>query len=180
MKENQSHEARRRAFIREHHPDRGGDPGGFIAGLRALDSEREQGNGPLPEVVVVRRRPWLVRKAAAVVRRLRYGPRPSRVRLPVTACPSLALLVAAATSTATLRRGPGLRYVLTRGAGPRRSRLPGRGRLVMSAESPGACETMSLDKRGAVRRVIGQPYDWPYRCVREGLVSKRDLSSHVL
>ena len=37
-------------------------------------------SGPLPEVVVVRRRPWLVRKATAVVRRLRYGPRPPRVR----------------------------------------------------------------------------------------------------
>lgn len=92
MKENQSHEARRRAFIRKHHPDRGGDAGEFIAGLRALDAEREQGSGPLPEVVVVRRRPWLVRKATAVGRRLRYGPRPSRVRLPVTACPLLVVL----------------------------------------------------------------------------------------
>jgi hypothetical protein len=82
MKENQSHEARRRAFIRDHHPDRGGDPGAFIAGLRTLDAEREQGSGPLPKVVVVRRRAWLVRKATVVVRRLRYGPRPSRVRLP--------------------------------------------------------------------------------------------------
>jgi hypothetical protein len=77
-------EARRRAFIREHHPDRGGDPGAFIAGLCALDAERELGSGPLPKVVVVRRRPWPVRKATAVARRLRYGPRPSRVRLPVT------------------------------------------------------------------------------------------------
>src|SRR5487761_1809001 len=85
MKENQSHETRRRAFIRKHHPDRGGDPGAFIAGLRALDAEREQDSGPLPKVVVVRRRPWLVRKATAVVRRLRYGPSPSRVRLTVTA-----------------------------------------------------------------------------------------------
>ena len=94
MKENQPHEARRRAFIREHHPDRGGDPGAFIAGLRTLDAEREQGSGPLPKVVVVRRRAWPVRKATAVVRRLRYGPRPSRVRLPVTARPALPALVA--------------------------------------------------------------------------------------
>ena len=79
MNENQDHGARRRAFIREHHPDRGGDPVAFIAGLRSLDEEREQGSGPLPQVVVVRRRPWLVRKATAVARRLRYGPRPSRV-----------------------------------------------------------------------------------------------------
>jgi hypothetical protein len=83
-RENQPHEARRRAFIREHHPDRGGDPAAFIAGLRALDAERELGSRPLPKVVVVRRRPWPVRKATTVVRRLRYGPRPSRVRLPVT------------------------------------------------------------------------------------------------
>ena len=86
MNENQAHEARRRAFIRDHHPDRGGDPGTFIAGLRSFDTEREQGSGPLPKVVVVRRRPWLVGKATAVVRRLRYGPSPSRVRLPVTWC----------------------------------------------------------------------------------------------
>ena len=95
MKETQSHEARRRAFIRDHHPDRGGDPGAFIAGLRTLDAEREQGSGPLPEVVVVRRRAWLVRKATVIVRRLRYGPRPSRVRLPVRACSVLAVLAAA-------------------------------------------------------------------------------------
>jgi hypothetical protein len=72
--------ARRRAFIREHHPDRGGDPGAFIAGLRALDAESEAGSEPPPAVVVVRRRPWAVRKATAAVRRLRYGPRPARVR----------------------------------------------------------------------------------------------------
>src|SRR4030088_2099429 len=95
MKENQSHEARRRAFIRDYHPDRGGDPAAFIAGLRTLDAEREQGSGPPPKVVVVRRRAWLVRKATVVVRRLRYGPRPSRVRLRGTACSVLAVLVAA-------------------------------------------------------------------------------------
>jgi hypothetical protein len=95
MEENQSHEARRRAFIRDHHPDRGGDPGAFIAGLHTLDAEREQGNGPLPKVVVVRRRAWLVRKATVVVRRLRSGPRPSRVRLPVRACSVLAVLAPA-------------------------------------------------------------------------------------
>jgi len=83
--ENQSHEARRRAFIRERHPDHGGDPGAFIAGLRAIDAERELGNDPLPEIVVFRRRPWLVSRATAAMRRLRHGPKPSRVRLPLTA-----------------------------------------------------------------------------------------------
>jgi hypothetical protein len=75
--------ADRRTFIREHHPDRGGDPDAFIAGLRALNAEREQGSETLPEIIVVRRRPWLVHQAAAAMRRLRYGPRPPRVRLPV-------------------------------------------------------------------------------------------------
>src|ERR1700761_5984466 len=49
MKENQSHEARRRAFIREHHPDRGGDPGAFIAGMRVLDAEGGLGSGAPPQ-----------------------------------------------------------------------------------------------------------------------------------
>jgi hypothetical protein len=80
MPADQSHEARRRAFIRERHPDRGGDPAAFIAGLRALDAERAPDGGPLPTVVFVRRRPWAVAAATAVARRLRYGPRPPRVR----------------------------------------------------------------------------------------------------
>jgi hypothetical protein len=107
MKENQSHEARRRAFIREHHPDCGGDAVAFIAGLRALDAEREQGSGPLPEVVVVRRRPWLVRKVTAVGRRLRYGPRPSRVSLP--AAPE----IHDRAGRERARTGPGWSTVLT-------------------------------------------------------------------
>ena len=101
MDDKQARGARRRAFIREHHPDRGGDPGAFIAGLRTLDAEREQGSGPLPKVVVVRRRAWLVRKATMVVRRLRYGPRPSRVRLPVRACSVQAVLAAAGGAMAS-------------------------------------------------------------------------------
>jgi hypothetical protein len=80
MDEKQARGARRRAFIREHHPDRGGDPRAFIAGLRTLDAERERRSVPPPAVLVVRRRTWIVRKASAAARRLRYGPRPSRVR----------------------------------------------------------------------------------------------------
>jgi hypothetical protein len=79
MDEKQAREARRRAFIREHHPDRGGDPRAFIAGLRTLDAERGRGGAP-PAVLVVRRRTWIARTASAAARRLRYGPRPSRVR----------------------------------------------------------------------------------------------------
>ena len=33
-------ERRRRQFVQEHHPDRGGDPEEFIAGLRAFDTEQ--------------------------------------------------------------------------------------------------------------------------------------------
>jgi hypothetical protein len=80
LRPDQSREARRRAFIREHHPDRGGDPGAFIAGLRDLDADHQPGSGALPPVVVVRRRAWLVRQASAAVRRFRCGPTPPRVR----------------------------------------------------------------------------------------------------
>jgi hypothetical protein len=81
MDETQVHEIRRRRarFIRMHHPDRGGDPDVFIAGLRALDRELRQGTGPPPRVIIVKRRPWLTRQAIAVARRLRHGPRPPRV-----------------------------------------------------------------------------------------------------
>lgn len=79
MSESQSPESRRRAFIRDHHPDRGGDPDAFIAGLRSLGQERSRGSEPPPRITFVRRRPWLARKATAVVRRLRHEPRPPRV-----------------------------------------------------------------------------------------------------
>jgi hypothetical protein len=51
-----------------------------MAGLRAFDTGPDD-PGPLPAVVAVRRRPWLTRQVAAAARRLRYGPRPPRVRL---------------------------------------------------------------------------------------------------
>jgi hypothetical protein len=71
---------RRREFIRTHHPDRGGDMDAFVAGLRAFDTAGEQDPGPLPRVVIVRRRAWLLRLAVAAVRRLRHDARPPRVR----------------------------------------------------------------------------------------------------
>jgi hypothetical protein len=80
LRPDQSREARRRAFIRKHHPDRGGDPVAFIAGLRNLDAYDQPASGALPPVVVVRRRAWLVRQTSAAVRRLRCGPTPPRVR----------------------------------------------------------------------------------------------------
>jgi hypothetical protein len=80
LRTGQPPEARRREFIREHHPDHGGDPAAFIAGLRTLDADRENDRGMPSAVVVVRRRAWLVRRAGAAARRFRYGPTPPRVR----------------------------------------------------------------------------------------------------
>jgi hypothetical protein len=72
---------RRRKFIRAHHPDRGGDPDVFIAGLRRLEAESEQlGQEPLPRVVVVARRAWLIRLTTALARRVHPGERVPRVR----------------------------------------------------------------------------------------------------
>jgi hypothetical protein len=82
MTDLQAQEARRRRrdFIRAHHPDGGGDPEAFIAGLRAFGAGYEPDMGPPPEVIIIRRRAWLLRQAATLARRLRYGPRPPRVR----------------------------------------------------------------------------------------------------
>ena len=82
MSETQAGEARRRRrdFIRAHHPDRGGDPDSFIAGLRAFGTGSEQDPGPLPRVVIVRRRAWLIRLVVALAGRFRYGSGPPRMR----------------------------------------------------------------------------------------------------
>lgn len=72
---------RRRDFIRAHHPDRGGDPGVFIAGMRAFNEEAGlPGREPQPRVVVVAHRAWPVRLVIAVARRLRPGRSAPRVR----------------------------------------------------------------------------------------------------
>jgi hypothetical protein len=72
---------RRREFIWLHHPDRGGDPASFIAGMRALDAEQAlNAPEPLPRVIIVRHRPWLIRLASKAVRRLRHEREPPRVR----------------------------------------------------------------------------------------------------
>ena len=74
-------ERRRREFIRVNHPDRGGDPDAFIAGMRSFDAEAGPlGTEPLPRVVVVSHRSWLTRLAIAVAQRLRHGKRAPRVR----------------------------------------------------------------------------------------------------
>jgi hypothetical protein len=73
-------ERRRRDFIREHHPDRGGDPDVFVAGLRSFDGDEEGSPQPGPRVVVVVRRRLLpTRMVVAVARWLGHGSKPPRV-----------------------------------------------------------------------------------------------------
>jgi hypothetical protein len=72
-------ERRRRQFIRAHHPDRGGDPDEFMAGLRAFGAGQAPPDQP-PRVVVVRHQGWLSRLAIAVARSVRRGRKPARVR----------------------------------------------------------------------------------------------------
>ena len=80
MNESEAREQRRRRreFIRVHHPDRGGDADLFVEGLQALGEP--PGPGPLPPVILVRRRRWLTRLGLAAARRLHRGSRPPRVR----------------------------------------------------------------------------------------------------
>ncbi len=74
-------ERRRRAFISVHHPDRGGDPEVFMAGLRRFDAESAQLRvEPLPRVVVLARSTWLKRLITALAKRARPGDRIPRVR----------------------------------------------------------------------------------------------------
>jgi hypothetical protein len=82
MNETQAREIRRRRreFIRAHHPDRGGDTDFFAAGLRAFDTGEEPDPGRLPKVVIVKRRPWLVRLVTGVARCVCHGSTPPRVR----------------------------------------------------------------------------------------------------
>ena len=71
-------ERRRRQFIRAYHPDRGGDLGTFIAGMRVFDTQ--QALSEPPRVVVVRRPNWPARMVIAAARRLRHDRKPPRVR----------------------------------------------------------------------------------------------------
>jgi len=69
----------RRAFIREHHPDRGGDTQYFIAGLKRLSTHL--GSKDSEARVVVRASPsWRGRFVAAGRRVVRRRAGPPRVR----------------------------------------------------------------------------------------------------
>jgi hypothetical protein len=72
-------ERRRGQVIRAYHPDRRGDLGTFIAGMRVFDTQQALSEPP-PSVVVVRRPNWPARMVIAAVRRLRRGRKPPRVR----------------------------------------------------------------------------------------------------
>lgn len=65
----------RREFIRTHHPDRGGDPAHFAAGLAEFD----RADQPLPPVQVVPDRPALLALLLLLRKRLIRPTRAPRV-----------------------------------------------------------------------------------------------------
>jgi hypothetical protein len=67
---------RRREFVRRHHPDHGGDPAVFIAGLRQFDG---QAGSSRPRVVAVPHRAWLARLFLTLHRRRERAHRAPRV-----------------------------------------------------------------------------------------------------
>ena len=74
----QSRRRVRREFIRAHHPDRGGDPAAFAAGLAGLD-QFAAGWRPA-RVVVVADTPLLVSVLTALMHRVGWRRPPPRVR----------------------------------------------------------------------------------------------------
>ena len=78
MDDEQSRRRARREFIRAHHPDRGGDPAAFAAGLAELD--QLPAGGPAARVVVVADTPWLVSLLTALMHRIGWRRPPPRVR----------------------------------------------------------------------------------------------------
>lgn len=78
MDNEQSRQRARREFIRAHHPDRGGDPAAFAAGLAELD--QLLAGGPAARIVVVADTPWLVSLLTALMHRAGWRRPPPRVR----------------------------------------------------------------------------------------------------
>jgi hypothetical protein len=78
MADEQSWQRARREFIRTHHPDRGGDPGAFAAGLAAYD--RRLPGAPAATVVIVPDTPWLVSVLRPILRRMGWRRPPPRIK----------------------------------------------------------------------------------------------------
>jgi hypothetical protein len=77
VEDDEQRRAARRAYIRASHPDRGGDPTAFMAGLARLDPRR----APCAvRVQVVRRQAPAQRLLLALARRLGWRRPPPRVR----------------------------------------------------------------------------------------------------
>ena len=82
MDDEQRRRRARREFIRAHHPDNGGDPAAFAAGLAALDQAPDQAPDPAPpaRVVVVADTTWAARLLMALMHRIGLRRRPPRVK----------------------------------------------------------------------------------------------------
>lgn len=81
MADEQSWRRARREFIRAHHPDHGGDPAAFVAGLAAYDQPpASPAAAPAARVVIVADTPWLVSLLRPVLRRMGWRRPPPRVR----------------------------------------------------------------------------------------------------
>ena len=78
MADEQSRRRARREFIRAHHPDHGGDPVAFAAGLAALD--QFPAGRPPARVVVVADTPLLVSVLMALMHRIGLRRPPPRVK----------------------------------------------------------------------------------------------------
>jgi hypothetical protein len=78
MADEQSWRQARREYIRTHHPDRGGDPAAFAAGLAAYD--RLPAGEPPARVVIVADTPWLVSLLRPLLRRIGRRRPPPRVK----------------------------------------------------------------------------------------------------
>lgn len=69
---NEQERAAFRAFVREHHPDRGGDPAAFVAGMTQFETMSDPGADDDPRydapVEVVMPRPFPVRVGVALIR----------------------------------------------------------------------------------------------------------------
>ena len=78
MDDEQSRRRARREFIRAHHPDRGGDPAAFAAGLADLD--QLLAGGQAARIVVVADTPSLVSLLTVLMHRIGWRRPPPRVR----------------------------------------------------------------------------------------------------